>query len=540
MRNSVRRRGRRSSRKNKNFQDVYKIGQGEEEEFIPMESEDIGNDEPMEPEEEIRKLKERHKTLKYNFFSMCWIYSLVMLILFLFVWGVLIYVFLHSHNDLEDDIDSLNIRITNLNATGLDGLTPQGLCSFLENDIPIDCLSDVTGTGGSNGDVLMLNSGEWTPMNPDSVCPASCVNGTDGAQGPPGQDGVDGINGTDGINCWDLNENGNCDLPDEDINDDGVCNVTDCQPISGVNGTQGPPGQDGQDGEQGPPGPIVPLCNLTDVECEGVMDLNNTFLQFDSNSSTWNATTISFSDIEVDICQELSFESIDCLGDVDAPSPLFGQYLVGNGTSWVSSELNFDGFVTDICQGDFPNLTISCLSDVTASGPSVGDVLRFDGSSWVDSRIDYADLQGSTEQTALKGIGGGVHFSSRDNQTKVLVPTVMGTVDFSGGEGYLDLSLATDDLNGVVLFTFNGLTAIDYIYQSFYYNNEVGNVVVNFYQYTMAQMNTVGPVAGTLVGGFTTEIAPGYAVTPFLLNFTESPCVVIPQTAGDVYIKSIM
>jgi hypothetical protein len=36
------------------------------------------------------------------------------------------------------------------------------------------------------------------------------------------------VNGTDGIHCWDLNENGACDLLTEDVNDDGVCNVTDC------------------------------------------------------------------------------------------------------------------------------------------------------------------------------------------------------------------------------------------------------------------------------------------------------------------------
>jgi hypothetical protein len=32
-----------------------------------------------------------------------------------------------------------------------------------------------------------------------------------------------------GINCWDLNENGDCDLATEDLNNDGVCNVHDCR-----------------------------------------------------------------------------------------------------------------------------------------------------------------------------------------------------------------------------------------------------------------------------------------------------------------------
>jgi octaheme c-type cytochrome (tetrathionate reductase family) len=58
--------------------------------------------------------------------------------------------------------------------------------------------------------------------------------GTDGAAGTPGVAGTDGSDGSagtdgaDGISCWDLNENGTKDLPDEDINGDGVVDVNDC------------------------------------------------------------------------------------------------------------------------------------------------------------------------------------------------------------------------------------------------------------------------------------------------------------------------
>ena len=51
--------------------------------------------------------------------------------------------------------------------------------------------------------------------------------GADGADGAPGADGI-GVDGADGISCWDLNENGVGDLPDEDINGDGVVDVLDC------------------------------------------------------------------------------------------------------------------------------------------------------------------------------------------------------------------------------------------------------------------------------------------------------------------------
>jgi microcystin-dependent protein len=72
--------------------------------------------------------------------------------------------------------------------------------------------------------------------------------GTDGAPGTDGADGADGADGgdgTDGLACWDLNGNGTGDLPDEDINGDGVVNVSDCQ---------GPPGEDGDDGAIGAKG----------------------------------------------------------------------------------------------------------------------------------------------------------------------------------------------------------------------------------------------------------------------------------------------
>ena len=56
---------------------------------------------------------------------------------------------------------------------------------------------------------------------------AGC-DGKDGAPGRDGADGTDGADGSDGQACWDLNNNGIGDLPDEDINGDGVVDVYDC------------------------------------------------------------------------------------------------------------------------------------------------------------------------------------------------------------------------------------------------------------------------------------------------------------------------
>lgn len=52
--------------------------------------------------------------------------------------------------------------------------------------------------------------------------------GSDGAPGAPGAAGAAGADGANGQACWDLNNNGVGDLPDEDINGDGVVDVFDC------------------------------------------------------------------------------------------------------------------------------------------------------------------------------------------------------------------------------------------------------------------------------------------------------------------------
>ena len=64
---------------------------------------------------------------------------------------------------------------------------------------------------------------------------AFAIAGCEGSDGTPGADGTDAINGIDGnngISCWDLNANGVAD-PEEDLNNDGVVDVLDCNGIAG-------------------------------------------------------------------------------------------------------------------------------------------------------------------------------------------------------------------------------------------------------------------------------------------------------------------
>ncbi|MGD8533607.1 MAG: OmcA/MtrC family decaheme c-type cytochrome [Gammaproteobacteria bacterium] len=71
---------------------------------------------------------------------------------------------------------------------------------------------------------------------------AGC-DGDDGDDGAPGAAGPPGEDGAAGLACWDLNENGVGDLvlPDppftEDLNQDGVVNVFDCNATAGDGGT---------------------------------------------------------------------------------------------------------------------------------------------------------------------------------------------------------------------------------------------------------------------------------------------------------------
>lgn len=84
--------------------------------------------------------------------------------------------------------------------------------------------------------------------------------GPEGPTGPPGPAGTDagqprpGEPGEPGLSCWDLNGDGIAD-PEEDVNDDGVFNVLDCQGPAGPGGAQGSPGSPGADGTDGEPGP---------------------------------------------------------------------------------------------------------------------------------------------------------------------------------------------------------------------------------------------------------------------------------------------
>ncbi len=90
----------------------------------------------------------------------------------------------------------------------------------------------------------------------DDVCPSACANLT--SEGDC----------EDGVSCWDINGNGQCDLPDEDKNGDQMCTTLDCQGPPGLNGTDGQDGQDADPCEDGNDG-----VDCWDLNGNGMCDL---------------------------------------------------------------------------------------------------------------------------------------------------------------------------------------------------------------------------------------------------------------------------
>jgi len=69
-----------------------------------------------------------------------------------------------------------------------------------------------------------------------------------------GENGIGGKDGKDGVSCWDLNGDFECTLPAEDLNDDGLCSVIDCFGKNGEDGIKGDGGSAGENGENGESG----------------------------------------------------------------------------------------------------------------------------------------------------------------------------------------------------------------------------------------------------------------------------------------------
>ena len=66
---------------------------------------------------------------------------------------------------------------------------------------------------------------EMCPSACDDVCPSACTE----TIGRAGVNGPEGPQGAPGLACWDKNEDGICNLQEEDTNRDGVCSSLDCR-----------------------------------------------------------------------------------------------------------------------------------------------------------------------------------------------------------------------------------------------------------------------------------------------------------------------
>ncbi len=168
--------------------------------------------------------------------------------------------------------------------------------------------------------------GETGPQGPQGETGPQGPQGETGPQGPQGETGPQGPQGDAGTACWDLNGNGVADLPDEDINEDGVADVLDCQGAQGETGPQGPQGETGPQGPQGETGPQGP--------------------QGDAGTACWDLNGNGVADLpDEDINEDDTVDILDCQGAQGPPGPI-GLYASGVlGVSTVMECVNVgDGF----------------------------------------------------------------------------------------------------------------------------------------------------------------------------------------------------
>ena len=138
-------------------------------------------------------------------------------------------------------------------------LNENGACDLATEDVnhdgacdALDCRGE-PGIQGSKGDV-----GDTGPQGPKGDTGAQGPKGDAGAQGAKGDTGAQGPQGAHGSNCWDLNDDGLCELATEDVNHDGACSVLDCKGAQGAQGAKGDTGSQGPQGAAGAQGPLGP------------------------------------------------------------------------------------------------------------------------------------------------------------------------------------------------------------------------------------------------------------------------------------------
>lgn len=100
--------------------------------------------------------------------------------------------------------------------------------------------------------------------NNDQQCTAADCQGDDGAPG---------------LNCWDVNQNGFCDPAEAAADGQPGCGPGDCRGTDGTDGQQGPPGPRGFPGDAGQPG------TFTYAQCPGAAFENNWVVIYNSTGN---------------------------------------------------------------------------------------------------------------------------------------------------------------------------------------------------------------------------------------------------------------
>lgn len=169
----------------------------------------------------------------------------------------------------------------------------------------------------------------------------------------------DGLPGPRGLNCWDLDEDGMCDLETEDITGDSLCTAVDCTGPSGSAGMPGPSGPPGPTGVAGPPGtPGAPGPPGPQGEPGGAGQPGAQGEQGPAGVSCWDENANGACDApSEDVNGDTLCTVADCGGSSGSGAPFFGDGSDGQVTIDSNTILSRDMFYESLLVDDGAILT---------------------------------------------------------------------------------------------------------------------------------------------------------------------------------------
>lgn len=343
---------------------------------------------------------------------------------------------------------------------GKTGLT--ALTSFSEEEAGENCadggMKVETGLDENRDGVLDEDEIQDTKYicNGEAGTNGAGTDGSDGTDGEDGADGADGVNGNDGASCWDLNENGECDLTEEDINGDDACTVADCQGTDGTDGEKGDPGDAGADGSNGVcAGNHAPVINEIKVN-EETSTQTPVFIEINTEAEI----VVDAEDVDGDpLSYSISGGFVDIVYKGNGVFSLYGD---------AEGKLYFSVIVSDGCQVVVKNFAVTITYPLIYSGEnqnisyinfeSPGIISLFDAEgTWDDMNLDLHAYSGVMNEfrfgNLLQNNGNYVEFAIGNNSSEakrfLYGEEIDESFSYAGRSNYVEFSKYGTDESSV-------------------------------------------------------------------------------------------